>query len=278
MNTQTFSLNNKAHLLFVILGSFFIANALIAEFIGIKVFSLEKTLGFEPIKWYLFGSDFSFNLSAGTLTWPVVFIMTDIINEYFGKKGVKILSYMTVVLIGYAAISLFLTIQLIPADFWIMRTTTEGTINMNLAFNAVLGQGLWITIGSMTAFLVGQLIDISLFYSVKKLTGENYLWLRATGSTAVSQLFDSFIVLFIAFRLNPSTQWEFKVLIPILIISYTYKLIVAVLLTPVIYFIHGVIERYLGEPLATELKVQAMAISDHKQSVLTTKRHGKPKI
>jgi queuosine precursor transporter len=260
MNTQTASFSiNKAHLLFIVLGGFFVSNALIAEFIGIKVFSLEKTLGFEPVKWYLFNSEFSFNLSAGTLTWPVVFIMTDIINEYFGRRGVKILSYMTVLLIGYASISLFLTIQLVPADFWIMRTTAAGdTINMHLAFNAVLGQGLWITIASLTAFLIGQLIDISIFSSVKRLTGERLLWLRATGSTVVSQLADSFIVSFIALRLNPDTQWEFKVIIPMLLISYSYKLIMAILLTPVIYLIHSGIERYLGESLATELKVHAL--------------------
>ena len=110
---------NKALILFLILGGFFIANALIAEFIGVKIFSLEQTLGFESMSLSLFGEDnLGFNLTAGVLLWPIVFIMTDIINEYYGQKGVKFLSYLTVGLIIYAFISvvfifLFLTFIII---------------------------------------------------------------------------------------------------------------------------------------------------------------------
>ena len=89
-------LNKKENVLFIILGGFFIANALIAEFIGVKIFSLENTLGFESFVYSLFGEEVSFNLTAGVVLWPVVFIMTDVINEYFGKKGVRFLSYLTV--------------------------------------------------------------------------------------------------------------------------------------------------------------------------------------
>ena len=101
-------LKNKGNLLFIILGGFFITNALIAEFIGAKVFSLEKTLGFDPVQLSFFGiKDLSFNLTAGVLLWPVVFIMTDIINEYYGKKGVRILTFMAVILISYAFLMVF---------------------------------------------------------------------------------------------------------------------------------------------------------------------------
>lgn len=74
--------------LFLILGGFFIANALIAEVIGVKIFSLEETIGLEPVSFSMFNRDgLSFSLTAGVLLWPVVFVMTDIINEYYGVRG-----------------------------------------------------------------------------------------------------------------------------------------------------------------------------------------------
>src|SRR4030095_16707066 len=95
-------LKDKSTSLFIILGGFFIANAMIAEFMGVKIFSLEDTLGIRRANITLFGSKFSFHLTAGVLLCPVVFIMTDIINEYYGTKGVRFLSYLTVGLISYA--------------------------------------------------------------------------------------------------------------------------------------------------------------------------------
>ena len=90
---------NKINRLYLFLGGFFITNALIAEFIGAKIFSLEKTLGFSPFDWEILGVDgLGFNLTAGVVLWPVVFIMTDVINEYFGSRGVRLLSYMTCLL------------------------------------------------------------------------------------------------------------------------------------------------------------------------------------
>jgi hypothetical protein len=252
-------LDDKRNLLFIVLASFFVANALLAEFIGIKVFSIGDTLGIELPQIKLFDQEFPITMSAGAIVWPLVFIMTDIINEYFGRRGVKLLSYITVLLIGYVSLSIFATINLAPPDFWVERQLRDGTvINMDTAFNAVLGQGLWITIGSVIAFLIGQLIDIWLFFIIKKATGEKYLWLRATGSTFISQIFDSFIVLFISFRLNPDAQWDITLIISIFLVKYTYKMVVAVLLTPLIYLMHNFIDWYLGEPLATELKNQAM--------------------
>lgn len=250
--------DNKSNLLFVILGAFFIANALIAEFVGVKVFSLERSLGFEPLNFAFLGFYFSINLTTGVLLWPVVFVMTDIINEYFGRRGVKILSYIAVVLISYAFLMVFIAINLAPAEFWIMRDGPHGPIDMEIAFEAVFGQGLWIIIGSLVAFLVGQLIDVFVFYALKKRTGEKYLWLRSTGSTLVSQLFDSFIVLFISFHLNPATNWDLTLIFAIGVVKYLYKFVMAVALTPVIYLVHEIIDVYLGKELATKLKQQAM--------------------
>ena len=257
-------INNKPTRLFIILSGIFVTNALIAEFIGVKIFSLESTFGLKPAAIHLFGGTYSFNLTCGVLLWPVVFVMTDIINEYYGMKGVRFLSWMTIALIGFGFIMVFGAIQTAPNDWWITSKKETGIDNMNTAFNGIYGQGLGIIIASMTAFLVAQLIDVFVFHKIKKATGEKKIWLRATGSTVISQLIDSFVVLIIAFYLYPSLvkgqgkPWPFDQLIAICIVNYIYKFVVALLLTPVIYLVHAWIEGYLGQEKAAEMKKAAM--------------------
>lgn len=249
-------MKDKSTRLFFILGAFFLANAILAEFIGVKIFSLEKTFGQNPVNISLFGiENLSFNLTAGVLLWPVVFIMTDIINEYFGKKGVRFLSFTAAGLISYAFLIVFLAINLTPADFWIERTTSEGIINMESAFQVIFGQGLWIIVGSLTAFLVGQLVDVTVFHFVKTKTGSSRIWLRATGSTLVSQFIDSFVVLFIAFYIGAG--WNLKLVLAIGIVNYSYKFLIAVLLTPLLYVIHFLVDLYLGKNAAHKLMEEA---------------------
>lgn len=243
--------------LFLVLGAFFIANALVAEFIGVKIFSAESTLGLEPIKMAFFGiTELSFNMTAGVLLWPFVFVMTDLINEYFGEKGVRFFSWLAVILISYSFIMVFTAIHTEPAEFWKTRTTTNGSIDMQAAYSQIFGQGLWIIIGSLVAFLLGQLIDVVVFHKVKAWTGERYIWLRSTGSTVVSQLIDSFVVLFIAFYLGAG--WSFKQVLAIALVNYLYKFLMALIMTPLIYLVHHLIERYLGKPLATEMRQEAI--------------------
>jgi uncharacterized integral membrane protein (TIGR00697 family) len=248
-------MESKKSRLFIILGGIFIANALLAEFIGGKLFSLEASLGFKPVNIHLFGSDFSFNMTAGVLLWPVVFVLTDIINEYFGKKGVRFLSYFAVGLISYAFVVVYWAIGLEPADFYVTSRVADGIPNMNHAFRFVFGQGLWIIVGSLVAFLIGQLADVTVFQWIKRKTGEKRLWLRATGSTLVSQLIDSFVVLFIAFYV--SGVMSLKMVIAIGIVNYIYKFTIAVVLTPLLYVIHNAIDRYLGKELAEQMLAEA---------------------
>ena len=260
-------IKNKPTRLFIILAGIFITNALIAEFIGVKIFSLESTFGWKPAEIKLFGGTYSFNLTCGVLLWPVVFVMTDIINEYYGQKGVKFLSWMTICLIAFGFIMVLGAIQTSPNSWWITSKQETGIDNMSTAFNGIYGQGMGIIIASMTAFLVAQLIDVFVFHRIKKMTGEKKIWLRATGSTLVSQLIDSFVVLLIAFYLYPKLvkgqgePWPFDQLIAICIVNYIYKFIVAILLTPVIYFVHHRIEKYLGHEQAAEMKKAAMGSS-----------------
>lgn len=258
-------IHHKPTRLFLMLGGFFIANALIAEIIGVKIFSLEKTLGIEPLTIHLFGNELSFNLTAGVLLWPVVFIMTDIINEYYGMRGVRFLSWLTAALIAFAFIIFYGAMKLAPADFFISSKQGSGVPDMGKAYNSVLGQGGFIIIGSLTAFILGQLIDVFVFHKIKKVTGEKRIWLRATGSTLVSQFIDSFVVLFIAFyvgsRVNSTGTdlvWPLKLVIAVGVVNYIYKFILAIILTPVIYLVHNWIEKYLGHEQAAAMKKAAM--------------------
>jgi uncharacterized integral membrane protein (TIGR00697 family) len=258
-------IKDKSTRLFIILGGFFIANALIAEIIGVKIFSLEKTLGMQPLNVQLLGNALSINLTAGVLLWPVVFVMTDIINEYYGPKGVRFLSFLTAGLIAFAFIVFYGAMRLVPADFFITSKKGSGVPDMERAYEMVLGQGGNIILGSLVAFVLGQLIDVFVFHRIKKATGEKAIWLRATGSTLISQFIDSFVVLFIAFyigsRLNNADgdfEWPLNLVIAVGVVNYIYKFIVALILTPVIYLVHTIINKFLGESLATEMKAAAM--------------------
>lgn len=256
-------LGNKLNILFIVLSGFFISNALIAELVGMKIFSVEATLGITPTEFTLFGVEgLGFNMSAGVLLWPIVFIMTDVINEYFGLKAVRFLSFLTVGLILYAFVMIYGTIQLVPNEWWdsISGMSDEDPLkrvsSMSLAYNKIMGQGLWIIVGSMVAFLVGQFIDVFVFQKIKSKTGDNKVWLRATGSTLISQFIDSFVVLFIAFYIG--ADWEFVRVLAVGGVAYLYKFVVAVLLTPVIYLLHHWIDLYLGHEAASRAKEAAM--------------------
>jgi uncharacterized integral membrane protein (TIGR00697 family) len=247
----------KRTILLLILGSFFIANAIIAEFVGVKIFSIEGTLGIPPFQLPLFGDVYSFNMTAGVLMWPMVFVMTDIINEYYGKNGVRLFSYIAAALIAYAFLAVYSTIKITPANFWLMKETENGVINMQEAFSQVFGQGLWIIIGSLFAFLVGQLVDVYTFHLIKTKTGNKALWLRSTGSTLVSQFIDSFVVLIIAFYIGGN--WPLKLVLAVGVVNYIYKFLVAICLTPLLYLVHAAIDRYLGKELAEQMMAEAAA-------------------
>lgn len=251
---------DRTSVLFVSLGGVFVANALLAELIGVKIFALEDTLGLPPFDWSLFGQTGSLSFTAGVLLWPVVFIMTDIVNEYFGKRGVRLLSWLTVGLILYAFVFAYLAIGLAPAHWWVGIQADLGVPDMQAAFAAIFGQGMWIILGSVTAFLIGQIIDVKVFHRVRRFTGERLIWARATGSTLVSQLVDSFVVLYIAFVLGPQ-QWPLELFLAVGTVNYVYKFAVAIALTPLIYLGRYLIDRFLGAELSRILRDQAATTS-----------------
>jgi queuosine precursor transporter len=256
--TSTAPLDSRAARLFVVLATFLVCSALIAEFVGVKVFALEPTLGLSTFDWNLFGRTGSLSFTSGVLLWPFVFLMTDVINEYFGRRGVRFISCLTVAMIVYGFLAAYLAISLVPAQFWVGVNQDSGVPDMQAAFANIFGQGMWTIVGSVTAFLIGQLIDVAVFHRIRQITGERWIWLRATGSTAISQLIDTFIVLYIAFVLGPQ-QWPVPLFLAVGSVNYGYKLLMAFLLIPFIYLTRRGIRAYLGACAAERLQAAARA-------------------
>ena len=218
----------RRDLVYFVLGGFFLTNALVAELTGGKLFQLQGS----PWTWLGLGG---VTLSIGVIPWPVVFISTDLINEYFGKSGVRRLTFLAVGMIAYAFVILTAAVT-VPA--WEKSPVSQE------AFRQVFRQSQWIIVGSLTAFLVSQLVDVLIFHAVRSRTGGRLLWLRSTGSTVISQLVDSFLVGYIAFVLPGSLA--FGDFLRLGVGNYLFKLTVAILITPLIYLGHGLIDRYLG--------------------------------
>ena len=219
----------KRELVYLILAGFFVTNAILGELIGGKI------IQFGP-----------FSMSVGVIPWPVVFLATDLINEYFGKGGVRRLTFMTVGMIAYAFLILFAAIGVPAADFSPVTDTH---------FRAVFGQSLWIIGASLVAFMASQLVDVLVFWAFRRRTGGRQLWLRATGSTAVSQFIDSFIIIGIAFWLpGRLSVGEF---LNVATTNYSYKLVIAIVVTPLIYGSHALIDRFLGHRTSHDMIEEA---------------------
>jgi uncharacterized integral membrane protein (TIGR00697 family) len=247
---------SRPNRLFLILAGLFLTNALIAEFVGVKIFSLEGTVGLAPFNWSLLGVSGTLNFTAGVLLWPFVFIMTDVINEYFGVRGVRLISWMAVAFICYAFFAAYVSIGLQPAGFWVDANKSLGVPDIQQAYAIVFGQGLWTIGGSVLAFLIGQLVDVLVFQRVRRITGGRYIWLRATVSTAVSQLLDSFVVLYVAFVLGPQ-HWPIPQFLAVGTVNYLYKMLAAIALIPLLYIAHRAIDAYLGHREAERLRAAA---------------------
>jgi len=225
------SVEQRRQMLFMILGGVFLGNALIAEMVGGKLFQVATPLH-------------TFTLSCGVIIWPVVFVTSDIINEYFGRAGVKRLSFLAAGVIAYAFFAVWLC-QFVKAPSF-------SPID-DASFKRVFLQSQWIIVGSITAFLLAQLIDVAIFWMVRRRTGHRYLWLRATGSTLVSQLVDTFVVgfigLYLPWRFGVSKSKDpitFAVFLNTSASGYIFKFAVAIAVTPLLYVVHAIIDRYLG--------------------------------
>jgi uncharacterized integral membrane protein (TIGR00697 family) len=223
--------NGRRQWLFIFLVGLFITNAITAELISNKLIQV-------PISFSFFGKEFGpFTTIVGMLPWPSVFIITDLLNEFYGFKAVKRVSWITTILIAYCFLIVGLSLSIPAVEIKGSKLAT------NESYNLVFGQAQMVILGSMTAFLISQLLDAYIFVWIKKKTGNKLIWLRSTGSTLISQLIDTYVVLYIGFVLPGSLKMsDFFTIAPT---NYVLKILIAISLTPLIYLGHYLVKQYL---------------------------------
>lgn len=172
------------------------------------------------------------DLSVGMIPFPLTFVLTDIVNEFYGQDGARRITFVG---LG-AAVFVFACINVALA----LPISPESPMPQEL-FARAFGWSVRLYVASLVAYVVGQLLDISIFQLFLRITGHRFLWLRATGSTVVSQALDSLVVNFVL--LTGKKPLEFILLVARN--GYVVKLVIAICLTPLIYLGRRAFLRYL---------------------------------
>jgi queuosine precursor transporter len=217
----------RSQQVFVYLTAIFVICLVIAELTGAMLFSFTMTL---PL--FLGGGKLPVLLSAGIIPFPVTFILTDLLNEFYGSKGARFVTWVGFSMC-FLVFGLLWVAQHLPLD--------EKTLITKEAFDMIAVQYSGMFLASLTAYIIGQMLDIQVFHWLRAKTGHRFIGLRATGSTLISQLFDSFIVCFIAF----SGQMSFADVVHVSWNNYLWKFIIAVLITPLLYLGHSFLTRLM---------------------------------
>ena len=227
--------------LYVVCAAVFLTALVVAEATASKFFTAFEL----PFTLTIFGMEFTrVTMTAGVIAFPITFIITDVLNEYYGKRGIRYVTFVGMAMIVFEFVLLYVALA-VPVD--------PSSPVPQEAFEQVFGNSLRVIVGSLTAYLVGQLVDITLFHWLRQLTNGRALWLRATGSTFGSQFIDTFIVLTVAF----AGQLAFQEILAITLFNYAYKFLIAIGITPVIYMVHWAMDAYLGHETAQALIEQA---------------------
>ena len=205
-------MNDFQERLYLIFAGIFIASLVACNLIFQKFFT-----------WNFLG--LTFELSVGIIAYPVTFLVTDLISELYGKKRAN-----KVVISGFFAsvfttLLIFISMNATAADWSPVDSTT---------FNKVFGLSAPAFLASMMAYLTAQFIDVRIFHFWKRLTKGKHLWLRNNASTMFSQLVDTSMVLIILCSAG-AIGWErFGSL---LLMGWLFKVLVALIDTPIIYFL-----------------------------------------
>lgn len=219
---------DKRHKLFLVLAGIFTTCLVVGDIIGGKL-----------IEWSWFGIPFT--TTVGMIPFPVTFLLTDVLNEFYGKRAAR---FVTMVAFAMAVLSFTLVYIGAAAPFAAMTRAPDWNGVTEASFNNVFLGSLRMIVASLCAYLISQFVDIAVFQLLKRRTGGRLLWLRASGSTAVSQLIDTIVITFVAW----SGQMPTSKLVSIIYTAYGLKLLIAVGLTPLIYLCHALVERGLGIP------------------------------
>ena len=219
----------KGFKIYIYLAGLFIASLIICNLIANKFITIN--LGFK-----------TFTISAGILPYPITFLITDLLSEIYGIKSTR-----NIVWSGFFASIFVLIVIFISKKF---NSIPNSPVD-NETFNIVFGNSWRIIFGSMTAYLFAQFIDIKIYHFWKKLTNGNHLWLRNNFSTIFSQLVDTSIVVTILF-INALSGKEILYLI---IDGWIFKMIIALIDTPILYLSNSIIKKYIGLKFSQEFKL-----------------------
>ena len=195
--------------LYLMLAGIFIASLVTCNLIANKFVTVD--LGFKV-----------FIVSAGILPYPLTFLVTDLISELYGQKKANL-----VVFSGFVA-SLFVLLFL-----WIggQFNSIPSSIVDDVTYNSVFRNAWRLIAASMVAYLFAQFIDVRIFHFWKRLTNGKHLWIRNNGSTIVSQLVDTILVICILFI----GVWESDQILSAIIDGWLFKMLMAFIDTPIIY-------------------------------------------
>jgi uncharacterized integral membrane protein (TIGR00697 family) len=224
-HAESFAAFGPAQKLFIYLSCVFVACLLLGDVIGGKIISTPA----GPI-------------SVGIIPFPVTFLLTDIVNDFYGRRGAHFLTMLGffMALLAWALLQVTTLMGPDPSTYF---TQAE--------YAKVFGGSARLFVASMAAYMIGQFLDIGVFHYWKDLTESRHLWLRSTGSTIFSQAIDTITINVIFGYFTARWSWGFigaKVGR-----EYLIKFVVAVALTPAIYALHEAIVRGLGiEPAPHE--------------------------
>lgn len=251
MSEQAKRLVAREQVLAYVLCALFVGFFVAAEVLGGKLFRFTL-FGLGPDDLGL-GDGAEFAATAGILAFPLTFVMTDIVNEYFGRPIVKLFTWIAI------AVNLLLqpVIRAAIAVPAISFTPGISDADMQRGFEIALGQTSSIVVASLCAFALAQWLDVQVFTWLRKNTGGKYLWLRAQGSTIVSQVVDTLVVICLAFvvipKLTGGAPWTIGAALSVALTNYVYKFLIAVGSTPALYLVHAAVDAYLGKETVAAL-------------------------
>ncbi len=248
---------DRRELLLLILLTLFIGFFVTAELLGAKLFHFTL-FGFGPKDLGL-GGDSEFVATTGILAFPLTFVLTDVINEYFGRRIVRQFTFLALAVNAILQLVVQAAIR-VPATSFNPNVSAD---QVQSAYSLALGQTWSIVVASMVAFMIGQWLDVQVFTWLRQRTGGRMLWLRSQGSTVVSQAIDSYVVILLAFVVLPmlfstgAPPWKWSLALAVATTNYVYKFVIAVGTTPVLYLVHGSVHGWLGKDLAHRMSHEA---------------------
>tara|TARA_B000000609_G_C24179314_1_gene356649 strand:+ start:935 stop:1624 length:690 start_codon:yes stop_codon:yes gene_type:complete len=219
-----------------LLVAIFAAILVLTNIIGVKIFTFAPDMFSNG----LFGNPIT--LTTGIITYPLTFLITDIVSEIYGEKKATRMVFLGFIV---SIISLFfiqLAVFLPGSNVWINSDLGYNTVlEMQNAYESVFTLPGILIVASMTAYLVAQVVDVKIFHFLKRITSGKHLWLRNNLSTSVSQLIDTIIVnsIFLYIGLGLS----FNIIFQIIVTTYVFKIIIALIDTPIVYLVVNLLKK-----------------------------------